>query len=87
MAGTGLGGVDHDTLSMLLGSTATGWAFLARSAALIVVGAAALLLKRWPTALAVTAALFGSVAVASLAWGGHAAASEGMAGWVHLGTD
>lgn len=87
MMGTGLGDVDGETLVALLQGSAYGWAFAVRSAALLAAAALALLLRRRPTALAVSATVLGGVALATLAWNGHAAASEGSQGWLHLGAD
>lgn len=87
MTGTGLAGVDRDTLTMLVSETPVGWAFIAREAALILV----LLLSLWPPRNPVTfltlAIAMAGIAVASLAWSGHGAADEGAAGLVHLASD
>lgn len=87
MTGTGLGGLDRGALAMLLSETNMGWAFTVREIALILTLICTLLLIRWPVPLLTAATLLGAIAVASLAWSGHAAASEGNAGAVHLVAD
>lgn len=79
--------VDRATFEMLAFETAYGWAFLARQAALLIVlGASIAMAWRPGAALAVIAAGAG-VALSTLAWGGHAGATEGGMGYLHLGSD
>lgn len=87
MTGTGLGGLDRGTMAMLLLETAVGWALVAREAALILALAICVAVPRQPVAFLVLASAMGAVAVGTLAWSGHAAASEGTAAIVHLAGD
>lgn len=83
MAGTGLYGIDGEIVRSLLTQSALGWAFLARLAALVAVtGLWVAGSNRLGWAIAA-----GGVAVASLAWSGHAAAGEGALAAVQLGAD
>ncbi|MDH2135142.1 copper homeostasis membrane protein CopD [Sphingobium yanoikuyae] len=87
MLGTGIEGVDRVSAMMLLMETSVGWALLARLAALIILCIAALtpVLRRVVGLMLLT--LLAAIAVASLAWSGHGAATEGPAGMVHLVSD
>lgn len=87
MAGTGLLQVESDTLTMLLGQTSVGAAFLVRMAALAACLIASLLLPRHPVAALGTISVAAGVGLSSLAWSGHGAATEGGGGVVHLGAD
>ncbi len=84
MAGTAPSEVDTDTLSVLLGETALGWALVARLTALAVLTAVSTVGFRKTRAMPQVCA---GVALATLAWSGHAAADEGLRGWLHLGAD
>lgn len=82
MAGTTIAGLDPALLTMLVGETATGWAFQARMIALLAAfGFGVVLSYRHGAACA------GAIALATLAWSGHGAATEGAAGWIHLLAD
>lgn len=86
MGGTGLTGIDPAVADFILRETASGWALLARLGALSFALAIALVTpagaaKTWLLTLA------GGVAVASLAWGGHGAATPDAPGTVHLAAD
>jgi copper resistance protein D len=70
---------DWAILSQILLATPIGWALIVR---LVAIGLIAILPAR-PLLLAGPA----SVALASLAWTGHGSASEGVPGWIHLGSD
>jgi putative copper resistance protein D len=73
MAGTGLGNLDWQLAGDLAIGTASGWAFLARMTALGLAAAICVAApRRVPWAGGASA-----VALATLAWSGHAAASEG----------
>ncbi|OJY48038.1 MULTISPECIES: copper homeostasis membrane protein CopD [unclassified Sphingomonas] len=87
MTGTGLAGLDRGIMMMLISETAVGWAFVAREAALILALAFCLRIPRKPVPFLVLASATGAVAVGTLAWSGHAAASEGTAAIVHLAGD
>lgn len=87
MGGTGVFAIDPETFTYVLTSTAVGWAFLARMSVLLLI----LLVLAVPSIERLTklkfVILFSAVAVGSLAWSGHAAASEGVAGAVRLAGD
>lgn len=87
MTGTPVTQLDTATLTMLVTETAMGWAFVARITALILAAGCALLLWRRPAAMLAPTIFSGGVALASLAWSGHAAATEGGAGTIHLAAD
>ncbi|EIZ78050.1 copper resistance d domain protein [Novosphingobium sp. Rr 2-17] len=83
MAGTGLADLDWEIARSLITQSALGWAFLARLAALVAVtGLWVAGSDRLGSAVAA-----GGIAVASLAWSGHAAAGEGALSAVQLGGD
>lgn len=71
---------------MLLSGSATGTAWEARVAALVVASIAALVAAGRAALLGLVAFAAG-VALATLAWAGHGAMDEGAVGWVHLGAD
>jgi len=83
MTGTGLADLDWQLAGELAASTPMGWAFLARIAAL---GLAVMLWFALPRRISWQLVLIG-VALASLAWSGHAAAGEGMFALPQLGAD
>ena len=88
MAGVPLSGVDRETLDMVITQTSVGTAWQVRIAALLIA-----LCFAWAAGQRKGAALFAlmtgaaGIALASLAWTGHGAASEGRAGLVHLWAD
>ncbi|PKB25359.1 putative copper resistance protein D [Novosphingobium kunmingense] len=87
MLGVGVEGVDRASAMMLLTETNVGWALLARMAVLAILGIAALTsVLRRVAGLALLTGL-AAIAVASLAWSGHGAATEGPAGMVQLASD
>jgi len=73
MAGSGLADLDWQLVRELATTTSVGWAFVARSAALVL----ALMLSLAAPARAGWRIFPSAMALASLAWSGHAAASEG----------
>ncbi len=83
MTGAGVASVDRDLLLMLVRDTTPGTAFLVRSAALLAMLIA--LLVPQPRFTPVT--LLAAVASATLAWNGHGAMEEGVAGRLHLIAD
>ena len=85
MAGVAVTGLDGETLRVLLLETAPGSAFIARNVALV--AAAAFALGRSPLPLAWLIALCAGIALASLAWTGHAAVTEGVPGTLHRVAD
>jgi copper resistance protein D len=80
MMGQPVTALDWSTIEAMVLSTSIGWAFLLRLGMLI---AAALLLRFSPIA----AALLFALALVTLPWSGHAAASEGLLGLVHRVND
>ena len=70
------------TIEAMILSTDLGWAFLARVGFLIAAVATCILLRRSARGYATAALCFG-LAVATLPWSGHAAASEGLLGTAH----
>lgn len=85
MLGTSVGEVDRETIEALLRESSLGWAFIVRSVALVAIFMGALALRR--TAALAGIILLGAIALASLAWSGHGAASEGALGGLHLASD
>lgn len=83
MMGGTFADIDGETLRFLLLETGFGLAFLVRTAALAVLLALCLrqAIPRLP------AVALGALALGSLAWSGHAAASEGWQGSWHLASD
>ncbi len=86
MMGQGIAGLEWMTVAALLSDTSLGWAFLARLTLLIVAAAVLLLGKGSPPALR-SATMPYALALATLAWSGHAAATEGAAGTFHRLSD
>lgn len=86
MSATPLSELDPVLLKTLLKESALGWALLVRIAAL---GLGFLLCLLLPAGRLKSSllAISGAAAVATLAWGGHAAGGEGIVGLVHLGSD
>ncbi|MFT3965988.1 MAG: copper homeostasis membrane protein CopD [Sphingobium sp.] len=81
MADTPLLPVDWEMVELILSATASGKAMLIRAALLLLILPFALKASLRPTAsIAMAAAV-------TLAWSGHAAASEGVVGWFHLLSD
>jgi putative copper resistance protein D len=87
MAGVPLMAVDSASIAMVVTETTVGTAWIARVAALALVLVAVLTCGRRPVLMLSSAGLGGGMALASLAWGGHAAMREGAVGTVHLGAD
>ena len=86
MMGTPAWPVDGEAVGMLLTGSATGTAWNARMAALLVAGLAATVAvgrDAWLGVVTIAAGL----ALSALAWTGHGAAGEGVPGWVHLMAD
>ena len=87
MSGTSVSDTDPELLRTMILTTAVGWAFIAQCASLLAI----LLLEALPGAnrsgrLDAVPAV-GAIAVGSIAWSGHAAASEGINGAAHLAGD
>ena len=87
MGGTGITELDRELVNLLIHETPSGSAFLVRMAALALLTLAALLHRGNADAALWLATVAGGVALATLAWNGHGAASEGTAGIVHLISD
>jgi putative copper resistance protein D len=87
MAGVPLAAVDSASIAMILTQTAVGTAWIARVVALAFVPVAVLTCGSRPVLMLSSAGLGGGMALASLAWGGHAAMREGAVGIVHLVAD
>ena len=87
MSGTSLAEVDPAMLQMIVQESSMGWAFMVRLAALLLVIAGGLAARRAPGAGLGLASAAGAVALATLAWNGHAGATEGSLGPVHLVSD
>jgi putative copper resistance protein D len=87
MTGTGLAGLDRATMGMLVAETPVGWAFAVREAVLLLAAALCIWPPRPPHLFLALASVLGAIAVATLAWSGHAAATEGSIGVVHLAGD
>jgi putative copper resistance protein D len=84
MAGTDLFPVDREMVGLVISATPAGKAIVAR-VVLAVVMMAILLFGRSIPLRAVTA--LSAIAAITFVWNGHAAASEGICGWLHLAGD
>lgn len=87
MAGVGLGEVDRATIAAVASGTSIGTAWQVRLAALLASAVCAVACWRHPGIALRVLAILGAIALGTLAWTGHGAADEGVAGWVHLGAD
>lgn len=87
MMGVPVRALDFPMLASMASETAQGTAFLVRMAALVATLAAFVLLRRTQTPRYVVAMAGGSVALATLLWSGHAAATEGALGIAHRISD
>lgn len=87
MSGSGISELDPQVVGMMLRETAVGWSFLARTAALLLAVAAGVMVRWTRLPALILASLGGGVALASLAWNGHAGATEGELGLLQLGSD
>jgi putative copper resistance protein D len=87
MSGTSPLEIDPEMLQVVVLGTPMGWAFVVRLSALLLVVAGGVAVRRAPTAGLWLSSGAGAVALATLAWNGHAGATEGWLGVVHLGSD
>ncbi|MBJ7438364.1 MAG: copper homeostasis membrane protein CopD [Sphingopyxis sp.] len=87
MQGVGVFAVDTAMFLAMIRETDVGAAWLVRIAALLVAVAASFRLGRRPTPAAAILFAAGSAALTTLAWAGHAGATEGAAGWLHRASD
>lgn len=76
-----------EVIRILLGQTAVGMAWDIRVVLLALASGLAFLPLRRPQAAITALACLGGGALATLAWAGHGAMSEGAPGWLHLGSD
>jgi putative copper resistance protein D len=83
MLGVAVTDVGPDMLAAMAFESDAGKAWIVRTFALAVAAIAATRLGRSPVAAMHVLALAGAVALASLVWSGHAAATEGLAGTIH----
>lgn len=84
MADCAIADLDHAMLMAILCHSALGWSIIARLVGLMTGLGLALFCRRIPAGWL---ALSAGIAAASLAWGGHAAASQGGIGMVRLAGD
>lgn len=87
MQGVGLLALDAQSFQDIVRQSDVGTAWLYRSAALAAALAASIWTRRWPTTVTALLAAAGLVAVGTLAWSGHAGATEGVAGTIHRISD
>ena len=87
MQGVGLFAIDPAMVAALVRETDVGTAWVVRMAALLVATVGAFRIARIPEAAATIVAVAAAVALTTLAWSGHAGASEGTAGWIHRASD
>lgn len=88
MAGMPVMGVDRATVQMVVTQTPFGAAWQLRLVALAVAFAASVAMHRFGSrALMAVTAVASGAALASLAWTGHGAAGEGLAGTIQLAAD
>lgn len=85
MAGVTIADLDRETLRFIVLDTVPGTAFLARTAALIAAAALVFAGPARPSGWLFAAAAAG--ALATLAWTGHAAVTEGLLGTLHRFSD
>lgn len=87
MHGVGVVAVDPAMFLAMIREPDVGAAWLVRIGALLVAVAASFRLSRRPTLAAAILFAAASTALATLAWAGHAGATEGAAGWLHRASD
>ena len=88
MADVAIDAVDRGSIADLLWGTAVGTASLVRLGALVItITAASFFAATKPIASSIIAVLASGIALATLAWGGHGAMDDGLAGSVHLIAD
>lgn len=87
MMGVAITALDFPMLASMAGDTDQGAAFLVRMAALVATLAALVLLRPSQTPRYAAAMVGGSIALATLIWSGHAAATEGALGVAHRISD
>lgn len=86
MAGVSIGTVDAETVMAVIALPGIGTSAAVRMALLLMVLAVAVAIRSQPALIAASTTL-GGAALATLAWSGHAAATEGPIGDFHLAAD
>lgn len=87
MMGVPFTAIDVPILLSMANETEQGAAWLVRTASLAVAAAALIMPRRQPVLQYASALVCGSVALATLLWSGHAAATEGALGTAHRISD
>lgn len=87
MAGTSAFEIDPDLFTSIVTSTGVGWAFLVRLTALVLILTSTAIPAGPQTPATKIVAGLGAIAIASLAWSGHAASSDGAASMVRFSGD
>lgn len=87
MSGVPLVEIDGSAAAMLVGQTSIGWAWLVRMAALVLFLIIVPLAHPMRGLGAGLMTLMGGIALSTLAWTGHGAMNENLAGVVHLTAD
>lgn len=87
MAGTSVGQIDGATFKSLLNNTALGFAFKVRLVVLAGLSVLIIAAMRGKVARWWIVASLGAIALGSMAWSGHGAATDGPQRWIHLATD
>lgn len=87
MMGTSFAGIDWEMCRSMLFETSIGTAWMIRMAALAVALVAALTITHSEQLKLITVSIFGSIALGTLVWTGHAGAMDGPVGIVHKISD
>lgn len=87
MSGTSISAIDPGLAQVILLSSAVGWAFALRMVVTVLALFLAVVASVNRTIVLAGIAVLGSIALASLAWTGHGAATEGALAWPHLVAD
>ena len=87
MSGVEIAAVDRTIIDMILSGTTIGKAWQIRMVALMLTLSFCIAGWRRPAFTLAGVSLSAAVALMTLAWTGHGAATEGKLGWLHLGSD
>lgn len=87
MAGSTVGQIDAATFKSLLNDTALGLALKVRLVALATLSVLMIAALREKVASWWIVASLGAIALGTVAWSGHGAATDGPQGWIHLAAD
>lgn len=87
MAGVPMAQIDVATFTMMLTGSTLGYSIILRAAILLAIVPATFLVARAPRLAAAIIAPSAAIGLGTLAWSGHGAAGEAMAGWVQLAAD